>query len=284
MKILVTGRGKSGSWRIRGEQLGGALGATVAPRASAALGYDVAVLVKRPDAALLGALREAAVPIVWDVVDAWPQPAGNSWDRDGCLLWLRAALATIRPAGIVAATEAMANDCEEFGVPALALPHHARAGAMRTPIRPLRVVGYEGAEQHLGRWGPWLAEECAKRGLEWRINPTSLSELDIVVALRDATGYAPRRWKSNVKLANAQATGTPIICAREAGYLETASGGECWADTQAEVAAGLDLLYSARERSARACTLAAGSLRLDFVAAKYLSWLETLCCTTAAKY
>ena len=30
MKILITGRGTSGSWKIRGEQLGQAIGATVA--------------------------------------------------------------------------------------------------------------------------------------------------------------------------------------------------------------------------------------------------------------
>ena len=44
MKILMTGTGNSGSWRIRGEQLGAAIGADVIPRATEVNGYEWSAL------------------------------------------------------------------------------------------------------------------------------------------------------------------------------------------------------------------------------------------------
>ena len=48
-RILITGTGTSGSWKIRGEQLGAAIGAEIMPRAALAncRRADVVVLVKR---------------------------------------------------------------------------------------------------------------------------------------------------------------------------------------------------------------------------------------------
>lgn len=275
MHILMTGRGTSGSFQIRGVQLGQTIGATVMPNALDVAPYDVAVLVKRPTAELLERLRRANVRILWDIVDAWPQPAGNGWEREQCLKWLADQVAAIRPAGIVAATRAMAADCERFGVPVLALPHHARPGLRMNPIRPLKVVAYEGGEQYLGRWIPIIKRLCAARGLEFVVNPTELAEVDLVLALRDCAGYAPRHWKSNVKLANAQGSGTPVICNREAGYLETASGAEQWADDEAELTAAFDALESTSTRLEAAKTLRAAAPSIDSVAATYVEWLQS---------
>lgn len=275
MHVLMTGRGTSGSWQIRGLQLGNEMGAAVLPNALDVAPYDVAVMVKRPTAELLQRLRRAGTKVLWDVVDSWPQPAGNDWNKRRCLDWLEEQIIMIRPAGIVAATKAMAADCQIFGVPVLALPHHARPGLRMNPIRPVKVVAYEGGEQYIAKWRPVIEAECERRGWQFVTQPAELADVDIVLALRDSSGYAPRNWKSNVKLANAQGSGTPVICGREAGYLETASGAECWADTPEELAAGFDSLEPTAERFAVSRRLKEVAPGIDSIAATYLAWLRS---------
>ena len=275
MELLITGRGTSGSWAIRGVQLGQAIRAEVVPNAKDVGRYDLAVLVKRPTPDLLQRLHRADVRIIWDVVDAWPQPIGNDWDGAQCLSWLAEQVKAIRPAGIVAATQAMAKDCERFGVPVLALPHHARPGLRMNTIRPLKVVGYEGGEKYITRWRPVIESECARRGWEFVTQPTELADVDIVLALRDAGGYAPRNWKSNVKLANAQGSGTPVICCREAGYLETQSGAERWTDTPDELREAFDSLESNADRIDASRRLASAAPRIESLATTYLQWLQS---------
>lgn len=278
LKVLVTGSGKSGSWQIRGAQLGAAIGADVQPHASDVAGYDLAIVVKRPPLDLLGRLHRAGVPLVWDVVDAWPQPVGNEWDRVLCMEWMKKQVCAIRPSAIVAATRAMADDCAQFGIPVLALPHHARPGQRLNAIREkVAVVGYEGSEQFMtGRWRAIMETECAERGWKFVTNPASLAELDIVVAMRDQAGYAATTWKSNVKLANAQGSGTPFIGAAEAGYLETASGAERFVSTRQEVSRAFDELTPMAARLAVASALCAAAPTLPVVARKYLDWIRTL--------
>jgi len=274
VKILVTGSGTSGSWVIRGEQLGAAIGAVVLPKASAAAGYHLVVAVKRPPL-----VRN--IPMVYDVVDAWPQPVGNSWAKPECMAWLRQRIQELRPVGIVAATQAMAADCAEFGVPVLALAHHARPGLARNPIREqVQVVGYEGSEAYITAWRPVVEAECRRRGWKFVVNPARLADVDVVLALRDATGYAPRHWKSNVKLANAQGSGTPFIGCREAGYMETAIGNcEKWADTPKELAQAFDALAPQGERRRAAQWMLSVAPCLTQLAGTYRAWLEKLCTT-----
>ena len=276
-KILVTSRSGSGSWAIRGEQLGAAIGATVERNASKIKGHDVVVLVKRPKPDLLHRIQSVGVPIVWDIVDAWPQPEGNSWGRETCLKWLREEVQAIKPVGIVAATQVMAADCAEFGVPVLALPHHARPNQMPNPIR-LRVqtVGYEGSVNYLGAWNETLQVESVMRGWRFIVNPAHLADLDIVVAMRSHKGYAAQHWKSNVKLANAQGTGTPCVANRERGYVETAKGGIQWADTRDELSAAFDSLTDVHVRRAVSADLRAGEITLKKTATVYRTWLGQL--------
>lgn len=269
MRILITGSGKSGSWAIRGQQLGHAIGATVQPLATNFEGFDLVILVKRPRGVI-----PRRLPLVWDVVDAFPQPKANSWTRAECLAWLADQVSIIRPDGIVAATEVMAVDCEMFGLPVLWLPHHSRPGQSINPIRPLSVIGYEGSEAHLGRWRVVAEAECARRGWQFLLNPPQLADVDVVLALRDAYGYAPRNYKSNVKLANAQGSGTPIVCGREAGYLETQCGSERWADTPSELQIAFDELEPVAVRSAASKRLLAAVPTLDQMANRYSTWLE----------
>lgn len=274
--ILVTGRGKSGSWQIRGDQLGRAIGAHVEPNASKVSQYRLAVIVKRPRPDLVYRLHQANVPILWDVVDSWPQPLGNNWDRSQCLGWLKAEVKALKPKALVAATEAMAVDCD-FGLPVLTLPHHSRPNQRINPIREkVGTVGYEGGENYLGAWKPWFEAECKRRGWRFVVNPKEHADVDIIVAVREAQGYGPRRWKSNVKLANAQGSGTPCVMNREAGYLETACGAERWADTKEEMVQALDSLEPKEERLKAAASLLAATKSLDGIAFKYRQWLDRL--------
>ena len=279
MKILVTGSGSSGSWQIRAVQLGAAIGATVEPRCADPRGYGLAVVVKRPPRDLISRLHRYGAPIVYDVVDAWPQPHGNEWSEEQCKSWLAGQVASIRPVAIVAATQAMAKDCEVFGLPVLALPHHARPGLAVNPIRErVTKVAYDGGENYITAWRPVVERACAERGWSFVVNPTSLAEADIVLALRDQQGYAPQHWKSNVKLANAQGAGTPVICSPEAGYFECASGGEYWAASVGGLHQAMDSLASQAERRRVSALLRAKAPTLDDVAAVYRKWLGGLQC------
>jgi hypothetical protein len=278
VNLLVTGSGSSGSWAIRGEQLGKAIGATVQAKALDVAAYDAAIVVKRPPADLVARIHAARIPLIWDVVDAWPQPVGNTWGRDECMAWLRQQVRQIRPAGIVAATWVMADDCREFGVPVVCVPHHCRPMLDQNPIRErVQAVGYEGGEGYITGWRSAIEAQCKARGWRFVVNPPSLAQLDIVLALRDATGYAPRQWKSGVKLSNAQGSGTPFIGGREAGYLAQAIGNcERWADAPEELAAAFDSLAPLAERRRVSGWMLSAAPRLDAVAADYAGWLSSV--------
>lgn len=284
MKVLITGRGTGGSFQIRAVQLGHAIGATVIANASDRdiRAHDLVILVKRPAAGLVERIHAAGKPLVWDVVDAWPQPEGNRWTKQQCLEWLAERIKTIKPHAIVAATAEMFG--EALGIkafPALWLPHHARPDQPLNPVREqVQTIGYEGGLKYLEAWLPAIKAQCDRR--RWRFVPAAdqLAELDIVLALRTDAGYAPRHWKSNVKLANAQATGTPIVCCREAGYLETDSGtGAYWADTAIELDRALDALTPHAVRARAAAGLRADGatfVTLNRIAEEYARWLQAL--------
>lgn len=276
MNVVVCGNGKSGSWQVRGGQLGAAIGAVVQPAARDVSGYDKMIVVKRVGDYIAKA-HQAKLPVIYDIVDAWQSRVDSEAGRAECMRWLASQIDLVKPAGIVAATEVMAEDCRHLtDVPVLALPHHARPGIAQNPIREkIKRVGYEGSQRYLGWWEEFLQTECKLREWEFVINPPALSDVDIVVAVRSYNGYAPRNWKSNVKLANAQGSGTPCVLNREAGYFETRSGVELFADTKEEMIDAFDLLDSAGPAGRRemAERMRKSTPRLELVAALYTEWL-----------
>jgi hypothetical protein len=275
VKILVTGTGKSGSWAVRGDQLGRAIGARVVPRLDYRTDADVVVLVKRPLLNAARVARESGARLVYDLVDAWHQPEGNWWPRSRAMEWLRNQITLVSPDALVVANSVMASDCREVAdKPTLVLAHHAREGQARNPIRErVATVGYEGAEHYLNGWRPIVERECARRGWRFVTNPPALADLDIVVALREPQGYAARNWKSNVKLANAQGSGTPCVLCRERSYVEFASGAEEWADTEGELVAAFDALEDRDVRRARSEKLLAAAPHIADVAYEYKEFL-----------
>lgn len=276
MKVVITGRGTSGSFQIRGVQLGAAIGARVERSATNFKDADVIVIVKRCDRPTLDAAHASGKPIVWDIVDAWPQPEGNAWTLEQAMDWLRRDLKKVRPHAVVAATDRMRKDVESvFAGPVLTLPHHARPGIEPNPIRAeIKTIGYEGGHQYLGRWQGWLQAEAQAIGAQFVINPRRLADLDVVVAVRDCSGYPAKAWKSNVKLANAQGSGTPVILNRESGYMETMAGCERWVSGRDELRlALLDLQPHATRVGIHQCLLPAAPT-LQQVAKDYIAWMS----------
>lgn len=244
MKVLVTGRGGAGSWTVRGEQLGAAMGATVKPMATRQdmRAHDVVIVVKRVPPVLLAELRASGVPWVYDVVDAYPQPECSTWTPRACREWLDTWCRLLRPNRIIWPNARMRDDARSTDP---VVYHHHRPNIKRNVVRErVRAVGYEGSAKYLDSWLSPLIAECGRRGVRFIVNPECIADLDIVVAMRGGIwdGYPQRHWKSNVKLANAHGSGTPFIGCMEDGYTETATGCEYWADTPREFARALDWL------------------------------------------
>jgi len=276
-RILVTGTGRSGSWKIRGEQLGEAIGADVLPR----VGYEdcsaaeLIVIVKRAPPETLDLVRRSGRPWVWDVVDAWPQRPGHPLAEREARRWLKNSLLQLQPSAVVWPTQRMQADARWSG-PQLVLPHHAWPRYTTQPLNDqIRVVGYEGAAHYLGRWRAVLEQECALRG--WRFEANGdLQQADIGVALRDGGGYAAAHWKSNCKLANLQALGIPALCSPESGYQESACGSEVWIQSAGGIAAAFDQLDPVTERHRLRGATHGARVDLASIAAAYREWLDGL--------
>lgn len=269
-----------GSWLIRGQQLGHAVGARVVwnPRQEDIGDAEAVVIVKRVDDAFLDSVRARGLPVVLDVVDGWRQPTDNRLPRGKAIAVLKSYIERIKPHAVVCSTRAMEADLGGDW-PALTLHHHGRPDSLKNPIRPeVGNVGYEGSERYLEGWWPEIRKQCVERGWLFQVNPTSLADIDIVVSFRGGQwrGYATDAWKSNVKLANAQASGTPIALLPEAGAKETASGGEMWVEKPEWLGTAFSALEPYEARLEKACRLIGAEPKLDDVADLYRGWLDAL--------
>jgi hypothetical protein len=275
LRVLITGKGGgTGSWQIRGEQLGRAIGAEVFPQAEASeiRAADLVVAVKRTPERLIRALRAGGRPWVLDFVDGWPQPEGNEWPEKGAKRWLRDRLAILQPSAVVFPTTRMLGDSGWKG-PALVLPHHAWPKYERQPVAAtVSRVGYEGAPDYLGKWRGVLERACAARGWEFVVNG-DLSSCQIGVALRDVGGYPAGAWKANTKLANCQALGLPALITPEEGYREFGSGAQTEILHAEHVGPVLDMLSDPGIRRNLGEQAYAATPRLADVAATYREWL-----------
>lgn len=248
-RILVTGGGNAGSWQVRGVQLGAAIDAySVKPRATLAemKEHAIIIVVKRVDQQVRTALRNCGRLVIWDCVDAYPQP--NHMGRGEAISHMLHYAQELGARFMIGATKRMAVD---LGT-SYDLPHHGWARPGFQLRREVKNVVYEGHVRYIAGYRAFLEAECARRGWHFLINPERYVDGDIAVSFRgrEWDGYTTRCWKSNVKLANAQVTGMPFVGTPEAGYRETASGEEVWAETQEEIRAAFDYLtpYEVREK------------------------------------
>lgn len=280
MELLFTGRGSAGSWEVRGNQLGAACGAKVLARATQAdcEAADIIVVVKRTPPDLLQSLRASKRKWVLDVVDFYPQPLCADWNQAQSIGWVRQQIKALDPSAVIWPTGRMQDDCSD-GRPSFVLPHHHRPGIRRNAVREkIEAIGYEGSERYLGGWKALLERECLRRGWRFVINPSHLADLDIVVAVRGDRwhSYAARHWKSNVKLANAHASGTPFIGNPEWGYMETGSGCEFWVDTGTHLAEAFDKLAPQSQREQVSDRFLQKSYSVDDAASDLCTFLKKL--------
>lgn len=278
-KILITGLGSKVAWKIRAAELGKAMGARVKPHATLRdmQDADIVVVCKWYTPDLIHEIKKWGGPWAWDIVDAYPQPEAYQWNADMAKTWLRNTLFDLHPKCLVAATQQMMDDAQW---PGFALPHHARPKQKGQPMRESVInVGYEGQAKYLGGWRHILEQECEARGWTFHVNPEHLHDMDIVVAFRDKGGYVGRSWKSAVKLTNAHDLAIPVVCGREAGYMENASGMEVWADTKDELTAGFDYLTPLANRmKVRASFMEhRRKYSIDVIAHRYRLALEAAC-------
>lgn len=210
MNTLIVGMGK-GSFQMRGQQLGGAIGArvTASPEQWDWDWADIVVLVKRAAIRWQSEVRRVKVPVVWDVLDFWAQPEENGLTREELIAKVRSIQEAAGVSVLIGATRAMAED-----IGGVYLPHHCRLGLAPAPIRGrAEVVGYDGTPKYLGRWRLALVQSCAELGLRFVVNPPDIRDADVLVSFRDGRwdGWVCRQWKSGVKHVNAFVAGRPIV-------------------------------------------------------------------------
>lgn len=277
--ILVTGKGgAAGSWMIRGQQLGIAIGANVKQMATVedCRDADLIVVVKKAPDDLLEAIRASGKPWIFDMVDCWPQPQGRcDWDQRESVAWLRDILNRLKPDGVVFGTAHMEIDAG-WAIPSLVLPHHSWDKYCRhVPVTHefVSIVGYEGSLNYLGKWTKWILEACEQRGWTFITN-VDMRQADIGLSIRDSGGYPARWWKPGTKLSNLQALGLPAICTPEAGSEQMACGEELWVETQADLERAFDSLIDIQVRKKISARMKQSQLPVAQVAQDYLAWLK----------
>lgn len=276
MRVLIVGAGK-GSWTMRGLQLGAAIGArtTSAPTRDDWQWADVAILIKRAGRMYAHDAHAAGIPVVWDALDFWRQPAENHYGETDARRYLAAEIAAIRPALTIGATQAMAEACG-----GVYLPHHSWAGLEPTaPREAVSVVAYEGNPVYLGSWASALSTACARRGWAFVVNPPDLRAVDILVGFRDGQwdGFMCRAWKSGVKVVNAITTGRPFISQPSAAVRELSPAGSI-VQTVDELDAAFDAWtpLAARSAAVDVCRLQAPAYRLGPIATRCTALLSRL--------
>lgn len=228
--------------------MGGEVGRVV-PKASLeeCKNSDLIVAVKRINHPFFENIKKSGRPWIWDLVDFYPQPQCGKWSKAEAISWVQRQIKLAKPNGIIYPNKQMMLD---IGFPGVVIYHHSRE-----QIKPITVkqkvqsVGYDGGD-FLGRWEFVVKTQCHRRG--WEFKKDWPDKLDIVLAFRDgmANGYAQKSWKSNVKLANAHASGTPFVGAKECSYVETGTGREIFIETPEHLSNAFDYLEDYETRKA----------------------------------
>lgn len=245
-RVCFLGDGCSGSWRIRAEQVADCVEQwralpTRLLNERLADQFDVFCFVKRLDAALASELRARGKTVVYDLVDPWKQPDdGLTYQTlEEVLAFWQVILSGLPVDGVIFPNWTMRNDLGHLVPNAVTIYHHSRPRLKPITIRRrAKRVGYEGRAEYLGPWRESMERVCSALGLRFVINPRSLGDVDIGFAARGGPHgtLMPKRYKSNVKLANMLALGLPAVAhAGEAGFTETDPGGVAYFDTEEQL-------------------------------------------------
>ncbi|MEX0758591.1 MAG: hypothetical protein WD100_03325 [Tistlia sp.] len=252
MRVCFTGRNRAGSWIVRGAQMSRQRANWYGAQDISDLdldAYDIFCFVKRPLLEVQERLLQAGKILVLDVVDGWAQPDDTLrvHSRADAQAVFRERWQELLPFHAhILANRAMYTDLRPLTRNATYIYHHSNPILAPHPIRPeVSTVAYEGNESYLGAWREVIERLCAARGLRFLVNPTDYAEIDIGFAAREgeSAGYLPNRYKSNVKLANFLALGTPcIVSSADVSYQETDPGGVRFFATEQQLERQLDRL------------------------------------------
>lgn len=252
-RVAFTGIVRKATWQIRGLQMACARSnweAIYELKDHEIGGYDAFVIVKRPDLAILSKLKQHSVPIIYDVIDAWAQPADGIATQgvEQARALFKRKFDGIGPDSVIFANKQMAHDLGSLVPHSTTIYHHAAPWLERNPIREeIATIGYDGEYRWLGPWEQTIHRICDRFGWRFDINPRFIDEVDVVIAVRGGIhdNFLAQSYKSNVKLANAYASGTPCIMQREgASYRETANEHVRFFSTDEELVAQLEALRS----------------------------------------
>lgn len=238
MKVLFCGGSeRSGSWQMRGVQIaqGGGWDAISSPSLEQVKAADIIVAVKRMKGNLADMLRGSGKPIVWDALDFWKQPEESTTDNLEDAKALAAPhIERLAPALIIGANKQMADD-----LGGACIYHHARLDAVRGAGKEITYDGH-------ARYIEGLHVPFAKVGWTFKAGQPSKETGAILSARCGADGgWLARRWKSNVKAANAIACGVPFISEPDQAYLETVpSEMALWFETQEELNGKIEQLVT----------------------------------------
>lgn len=183
---------------------------------------DVVVVVKRIPDDLAMRLRMVKKHIVWDALDFWPQdgvtPAPQNVEAAKELA--RATCKLLRPTAIIAANRQMALDLHGLAKTVGHIYHHSRLDA--APLQYAEVAYYDGSLKHAEGWIQAIQSEFHKRGWFF-VNGKPNRVGAVIIAARDESpaAWISRRWKSNVKAANAFGYRSLFMAQAESGYTET---------------------------------------------------------------
>ena len=258
-RVAFTGIVRKATWQIRGLQMAccrSNWGAVYEINEHDIPGYDAFVIVKRPDLAILSKLKQHSVPIIYDVIDAWAQPAdGIATHNVGQARSLfKRKFDGIGPDSAIFANRQMEADLGTLVPHSTTIYHHSAPWLTVNPIRPeVKTIAYDGEHRWLGPWEQTINRVCDRFGWRFVVNPEQLADVDIVIAVRGGMhdNFLAQSYKSNVKLANAYASGTPCLMQREGiAYQETGINEVRFFSTDEELVAGLEVLRSWEIRSA----------------------------------
>lgn len=219
MRVLFCGGSpKSGSWQMRGEQIAraGRWNAHGNPRDIDIADADIVVIVKKAESQLIDRIHAAKKPLVYDMLDFWPQKDNQPKDLADGMLLAKKQIAKFRPHAIITANKCMANDLRGCAEHVQHIYHHYRTEAR--PIKGGNVIYYDGYLGHLGKWGAAMEYAAKQHGYSFAVGQPR-DDAAALFSARD--NVLSMRWKSNVKAANSHGYCIPLITRPENGVVET---------------------------------------------------------------
>lgn len=218
LRVCFTSRSSAGAWQIRGQQIAAMRSNWTAinqPTDEDLEQADLVCLVKKPDPRVIERARQIGKPLVFDIVDSWAQPEDglNCTDTSKARDLFAQAWRRIGADGYIFPTRCMQEDLGALVRQKITIYHHFWPQIQKNPVRDrVAVIGYEGAD-YLGEWRLRIEKACSDRGIRFVANPANYTDLDIAILARGGPhgNFLSRRYKSNVKLANAIGSGTPAL-------------------------------------------------------------------------